>query len=52
MADSFGALATLAAGDRTLELVRLGSLAPEYVWGAKNRIPPANPHFSGTRAEF
>jgi hypothetical protein len=34
VADSFGALATLAAGDRTLELVRLDSLAPEYVWGA------------------
>ena len=30
MADSFGALATLAAGDRTLELVRLDSLAPEF----------------------
>ena len=22
------------------------------LWGAKNRVPPANPHFSGTRAEF
>ena len=22
------------------------------VWGAKNRVPPANPHFSGTRTEF
>src|SRR5829696_5824085 len=30
VADSFGALSTLAAGDRTLELVRLDSLAPEY----------------------
>ena len=30
MADSFGALATLVAGDRTLELVRLDSLAAEY----------------------
>ena len=22
------------------------------LWGAKNRVPPANPHFSGTRTEF